>query len=185
MKRIFAPIIGGLAVVAVIWAQPIVVQLDPSHAETGPLAAMPMDDDDQFRGRMRGPGGFQGVVPPGMTDQLELTDAQQEKMKSLRSAFEKDAARLRAELEVAQIELREVMEQTNPSASDARSKAQKVSEARARLFERTVAFQVEMKNVLTPEQQKKAEELRQQMRPRRGRRFDMRRGPHGGQGFMR
>jgi Spy/CpxP family protein refolding chaperone len=109
-------------------------------------------------------------------EQLDLTDAQREQMRTLRFGLEKDMARLRADQEVAEIELREVLDRTNPDVAAAAAAAGKVNEARSAIFQREIAFQVATKNVLTAEQQ---EQLQKSMRDRMGRmRQNMeRRGP--------
>jgi Spy/CpxP family protein refolding chaperone len=139
---------------------------------------------------MRG-GGPMGMGPPELADTLNLSEAQKDRMEALRTAFAKDVVRLRADVEVATIELHEAMAQTSPKAADVQARAAKVSQARAKLFERTVAFRVEMKNVLTPEQQKIMKEGgRRMMRERRAWRLPasrmhgpMKRGPRGDRGF--
>jgi len=98
--------------------------------------------------------------------QLDLTDAQREQMRTLRFDLEKDLARLRADQEVAQIELREVLDVVNPDAAAAAAAGGKVNEARSAIFQREIAFQVATKHVLTPEQQG---QLRKNMRERMGR----------------
>ncbi|MEE2709421.1 MAG: hypothetical protein VYA69_07480 [Gemmatimonadota bacterium] len=97
---------------------------------------------------------------------VDLSDAQREQMRTLRFDLEKDSARLRADQEVAQIELREVLNEINPHATAATAAAGKVNEARSAIFQREIAFQVAMKHVLTTEQQA---QLQKNMRERRGR----------------
>ena len=187
MKRKLTLIIGTLAVTGIVaWAQHAIAQSESIEVEAGPFAAFfdefPDEDDQPGRRGFQGPhGGMKGGFPSDLVEKLELTDAQQTKLKSLRTAHAKEMAKLRADLEVARIELREVMTGTNPSAAEAKSKAAEVNAARAILFEKSVAFRVEAKNVLTPEQQKTLREEGGKMH--RGRRFGAMRGPRGGRGF--
>lgn len=177
MKRKLTLIIGTLAVTGIVaWAQHAIAQSEPVEIDVGPFAAFFMDefpDEDDQPGRrgFQGPhGGMGDAFPSDLVEKLELTDTQQAKLRILRTAHAKEMAKLRADMEVAHIELREVMTNTNPSATDAKSKAAEVNAARARLFEKSVAFRVEAKNVLTPEQQKTLQK-------------EGRKKHHGGRGF--
>ena len=106
-----------------------------------------------------------------MREKMKLSTDQKDKLEALRTAFAKDMARLRADTEIASIELRESMAQISPKAVDVQARAAKVSQARARAFERMIALRVDSKNVLTPEQQKIRKDqarMRGPMRMRRG-----------------
>ncbi len=112
-----------------------------------------------------------------MAEKMELTDAQRQQIKTLRSAYARDMVRLRADAKLARIELRELMNETGPEVSRVRERAAEVSRARASLFERRTVFRAEFKNLLTPEQQ---ETLRESFRDRRdGRRDSGMRGRRG------
>ena len=100
---------------------------------------------------------------------LELTDEQQEKVKTLRSAYARDMIRLRADTKLARVELRELMRETSPDVSRVKELAAAVSRAQGSVFERGAVFRAEFKNLLTPEQQ---ETLRESFRDRRDGRRD-------------
>lgn len=93
-------------------------------------------------------------MPPSLMERLELTDAQQTDMKALRFSLDKDLARLQADLEVAHIELHEVMTQVSPQINEVNPIAFKVNQARSAIFQRRIEYQVAVKNLLTTEQQK-------------------------------
>ena len=104
---------------------------------------------------------------------LELTDEQQEKIETLRSAYTREMIQLRADSRLARVELRELMNETSPDVDRVKELAAAVSAAQGSVFERSAIFRAEFKNVLTPDQQ---ESLRESFRDRRdgGRDSDMR-----------
>ena len=97
---------------------------------------------------------------------LNLTDEQQEKMKALRLAQAKQMVRLRANLQVAQLELREALGQTSPDPTTVKARVAAVNKARSAIFETQTDYCLKRARVLTPEQRKKMEELKQVARRR-------------------
>jgi Spy/CpxP family protein refolding chaperone len=181
MKRMILTIVRGLLVTGLlVWGQDGIAQIIPE--DSGKMMAM-MDEDQGPLGRgmrMRhgGPGGPIGQIPSELAEKMALTNAQKDQMKSLNTAFAKDMARLEADAKIAQIELREVMDQTSPSIAAVKSQAAKVNEATGKIFERSVVFRAEMKSVLTAEQRKTMQEEGRQMRgERHGRERRRMRGP--------
>jgi len=134
------------------------------------------------RGMGGGPGRMQGAPQAGSKNPmaaLGLTEAQQDKMKALRLAQAKEMAQLKANLQVAQIELKDALGQDTPNAAA-------VSKARSVIFEKQVDSRLKLSQVLTPEQRKKMQELKQTRGPRgvgKGMRGG-RRGTMGGRGRM-
>ena len=100
---------------------------------------------------------------------LELTDEQQEKIRTLRSTYTREMIQLRADSRLARVELRELMDETSPGIDKVKELAAAVSAAQGSVFERGAVFRAEFKNVLTPEQQ---ETLRESFRDRRDGRRD-------------
>lgn len=132
-----------------------------SSGEFDDILAVDLADDDADAGRTR--------MSRRAVDRLELTDEQQEKVKTLRSAYARDMVQLRADSRLARIELRELMNETSPDVSRVKELAAAVSAAKGSVFERGAVFRAEFKNVLTPEQQ---ETLRESFRDRRDERRD-------------
>jgi len=130
-------------------------------------------------GGMR-PGG-KGHGPQAMADALDLTDAQQEKMKALRLQNAKAMAQLKADQKIAQMELAEAMRGADPAAAGTRARVAAVSKARSKIFEQQTLNRLRMQQVLTPVQRGKARKLRE-ARPRRGTRGAP--GMHGRRGRM-
>ena len=125
--------------------------------------------------------GKRGFGLERMAAQLDLTEKQQEKIKAARLENGKKMAQLRADLQVAQLELRSLMDADAPSASAVKAKVAAVNAARSKMMENRVNMQLVMKEILTPEQRKKMKQLRQR-RPMEGRRHGMRQGPCWGPG---
>ena len=100
---------------------------------------------------------------------LELTDEQQEKIKTLRSAYTREMIQLRADSRLARVELRELMDEVSPDIDRVKELAAAASAAQGAVFERSALFRAEFKHVLTAEQQ---ENLRESFRDRRDGRRD-------------
>lgn len=90
---------------------------------------------------------------------VELTKAQREKIKVLRLAFVRDMVQLRTSTRLEQIELRELMNKTNPDINKVRIQAVAVSKIQGIMFERGVVLRAELKNVLTLEQKRSMHEI--------------------------
>ena len=112
----------------------------------------------------RGPRG-----PRDRMAALELSDAQKQKMQALNSKHQKAMIDLRAAQQKAQIDLRELRGQDRPKASDIKSKVNALMSAQGKIMEREIQHGIDVKNVLTPEQQKKISEMRRNRSGRGGR----------------
>jgi len=108
--------------------------------------------DGQRRGR-----GRDGAR---MMKALGLSEDQQKQMKALRSAQQKEQIRLKAEVKIAHLELRDLVQQANGPSGAVATKVAKVGELQSRLLKQRVDFQLKRKAVLTDEQRKKLEVLR-------------------------
>lgn len=92
---------------------------------------------------------------------IKLTKGQREKIKVLRVAFDRDMVRLRANTRLKRIALRELMEKTNPEITKIRAQATAVSKAQGRMFERGVIYRAELKKLLTADQKRMYESVRE------------------------
>lgn len=111
----------------------------------------------------RGPRGPRGVAA------LELTDAQKQKMKDLNTKHQKAMIDLRATQQKAQIDLRELRSQDSPKTSDIKTKVNALMSAQGKIMEHEIQHGIDVKNILTPEQQKKLSEMRGKRGGRGGR----------------
>ena len=130
---------------------------------------------DAQRGR-RGPRGPRGLAA------LELTDAQKQKMQDINTKHQKAMIDLRAAQQKAQISLRELRGKDSVKSSDINAKVDALMAAQGKIMKREIQHGIDVKNILTPEQQKKMGEMRgnrggrQGFRGRGGQNF---RGPRG------
>lgn len=101
-----------------------------------------------------GPGYGPGYGPgAGFGPGLNLTPEQSQKMQAMRENFFKESLPLRNELQVKQLELRTLWAQANPDQEKILAKQKEVNALRAQLQEKATQHRLEMRKVLTPEQQ--------------------------------
>ncbi|MFT5368775.1 MAG: Spy/CpxP family protein refolding chaperone [Candidatus Latescibacterota bacterium] len=129
----------------------------------------------------RGDRGDRGMMHGKMMSELNLTDAQKEKLQTLRSTHQKEMIQLRAAAKIAQLELQDVLRQDKPKNADVKTKIAAANAASNKVTEARIMNRLEGKKVFTPEQIKKMQELKSQHNGRNG----MREGPQGHQGQQR
>ena len=101
----------------------------------------------------------QNSLPPGkwwrrpeIVQQLNLAEEQQNKLEAVFRTASNDLIDLRGEVEKQNIALRGDLDQTQLDRAAIRRDAQKLSEARGRLFERELQMLVDMRGVLNDAQ---------------------------------
>ena len=90
-----------------------------------------------------------------MLEKLDLTDEQRVKVRQARMATEKAMVRLKADAKIARMELEEIMVEVDPNREDLKAKLAVINAARSKMLEKSVNLRLEMKKILTPEQQEK------------------------------
>jgi Spy/CpxP family protein refolding chaperone len=144
------------------------------------------DRDDSSRGRGMGMrGGMRGrefglgrlLSNPDIRTQLGVSAEQAAKIRQQESDFRKTAIRSRADLQVKQIDLRDLMSADKPDRAAIDAKLQEISTARLAFDKSAIDYRLNARDALTPAQRDK---LRQIMRDRRGRGGDG--GPRGPRG---
>ena len=134
------------------------------------------DGNGVGRGRgmgMRGRGGMEGremmlgrlLSNPEIRDKIGVTADQAAKIRQQESDFRKTEIRGRADLEVKQIDLRDLMSADKPDRPAIDAKLTEISTARLALQKSAVTFRLNSRDALTPDQRTK---LRDLMRTRRG-----------------
>jgi Spy/CpxP family protein refolding chaperone len=125
----------------------------------------------------RGPGmGMHyGPYPGGahsagqrLMQALNLTPEQSQKMKDLRESFSNVSIPLRNEIRGKRFELQAFWMQANPDQDKILAKQKEIIALRSDLLEKATKNRLEMRKILTPEQQAKWTYLRSQFRPWRG-----------------
>ena len=113
----------------------------------GPGSCIGQDYD---RGQGRGMGGY--GYGPGMYG-LNLTEEQSAKVESLRDTHQKEMAPLRSELYTKQTELKALWAQKTPDRNAILAKQKEISKLRDQMREKRTIHRLDMRGVLTPEQQ--------------------------------
>lgn len=97
-----------------------------------------------------GPGyGARGAWGPG----VNLTPEQNQKVQALQESFLKQTLPLRNEMQIKQLELRTLWAQTNPDQAKILAKQKEINALRGQLQEKGTQNRLEMRKILTPEQQ--------------------------------
>ena len=130
------------------------------------LCSVAADADPGRNRRHRGPGW----------KALDLTEAQRGKLEDMHLSRAKEMARLRADLQIARIDLRATMKQDDPNRAEVKKRVAQVNGVRSKMLERRVDHTLSLKKILSKEQLEKLEHMK-----RKGHRM-RRPGPHHGGG---
>ncbi len=93
-------------------------------------------------------------------EELGLSSEQQEKIRQIRLAARKQNIEQRAKLQLARLELHELMQADAPDQKQIEAKLTEMSKLREAAMRSHVTTFLEVQKVLTPEQRKKAKDLR-------------------------
>jgi Spy/CpxP family protein refolding chaperone len=106
-----------------------------------------------------GMGGMQGGcglgINPNCPANVNLTDDQQAQFQSRHDAFVAEISPLRDELFSKKMELRELWAAEDPSQVKITAKQQEIRELQAQMQEKATEYQLECRQMLTPEQREK------------------------------
>lgn len=91
---------------------------------------------------------------------LNLSDDQKKKIESIYDKQRRDGIKMRADLEVAQLDLGKLMRADAPDRAAINSQIDRMSNLRSQLRKAQVGAMLDMRAVLTPEQQKKWRDAR-------------------------
>ena len=120
------------------------------------------------QGYEKGPGMGMGYGPHsggrlgghGLWRALNLTPEQTQKMQALRESFFKETLPLRNDLMSKKLELRSLWLQPNLDEEKILAKQKELSDLRAQIQEKAIKNRLEMRQILTPEQQAQLANLR-------------------------
>lgn len=160
MKRIFLVVLAAAAVSSMALSQC-----------RGHEGKDPMPGRNEMRGGMdchgqKGMGQGQWWENPMVVKDLGLSDKQAEQIDQLSLNHRKNVIKLEADLKIAEIEFRDMMEGA-PSEADVRKKAKSLGQLREKLQDLRIDHMLAVRKVLTPEQQKKLQEMKPGMRQHR------------------
>ena len=130
----------------------------------------------QDRGFGRGDGP--GIL--AKAEALELTSEQIKKIKAMRLDMAKEMVKLRSELELKQLELKELMSVDEPEIRLIEAKIDEMAPLRTELQKNRIGHRLAVRDVLTPEQKEKLELMRGRgMRHHKGQRGEHQRRQRG------
>jgi Spy/CpxP family protein refolding chaperone len=104
-------------------------------------------------------GGMQGGrgcgMNPNFASSMNLTDTQKAQMQSKHDALMAEMDPLRDELVSKKMELRELWAKANPSQAEISAKQQEISAVQKQMQEKATEYQLECRQLLSPEQREK------------------------------
>jgi len=109
-------------------------------------------------GMMHGRGHMKHGFFVGKKEELGLTDAQVEKLKSMKLERGKRAIKEKANLKTLELELRDLMSKDEIDVKAVDRKIDQIASQRAKIHKAQVHAMLDAKKVLTPEQKKKLKE---------------------------
>jgi Spy/CpxP family protein refolding chaperone len=126
-----------------------------------------------------GPGGPDGFgpppPPPGFRppsreelDKAGVTAAQRAKLEAIRGDAQRAAIRTRADLEVAELDLRDLMESEHADRAAVERAIDRLGGLRTELHKTQALAMLAARDVLTADQRAKLDQERRDLRPRRG-----------------
>jgi len=126
-----------------------------------------------FGGRrgMRGSHGFGGLgfgMRLEAIEELDLTDAQRDRLAEIREQHMKAAIPVEGDLRLARLDLGKLLRADKPEAGAVERQIDRISELRGTLMKNHVTGMIEARAVLTPAQQKKLRDLRREGPHREG-----------------
>ncbi len=168
---------------------PILLLIASFAVATGQLSAQPAPPGSPAGGRvMHGGAGrpaARGFHRQQMMEKLNLTDAQKKQLDGMRTAMQKEAVQLRSRVQLARIDLRELVRADEPVRSAIEKKLNEIASIQTEQKMLRINHWFDVKKVLTPEQQKIWKEEIRGMMMERTTGFGHRRGMMGelGRGF--
>ena len=167
-KRIFSWVIPAVVVSTLVLIANVANAqegMTKGKHEQGMMSHMGMKERQHHRGmehmgmmRQEHHGGHGFFL--GMKDELGLSAQQVSKLRALKSQTEKQMIRTKADLEILEIELHDLLRQDKVNVKAVDSKVEKIGELRTGMQKVHIHARLDTKKVLTSEQMKKLHELR-------------------------
>jgi len=98
-------------------------------------------------------------------EELQLTDTQKAQLREAKLQFEKQRIETRAKIEIAKLELRDLMEQPKPEEAKVKAKAQELGNLRTQMDLAHLTTLLHVKSILSAEQQEKLRHRQREHRP--------------------
>ena len=97
-----------------------------------------------------------------LAEKLDLTGTQKDKLRDIGGDLDRKEIRLRADLETAGLDLRDLMRSDSPSASAVDAKIENMSQLRGELMKANARAVLDARKVLTQEQRKKLQDMKEE-----------------------
>jgi Spy/CpxP family protein refolding chaperone len=114
---------------------------------------------------------------PEIRQDLGLTDDQIERLKARYYESAKAMTALRSQIQAYELDLERLLDSAEPDEEAVRAKSREIGGLRAELYQNRVTDRLELKKILSPEQEQKLREIRVRETRARRTRFDRARGP--------
>jgi len=119
-------------------------------------------------GHRRGMGGMRGGAMGMAFRQLDLSDEQKKRMADIRDRQQRTAIRARADMSIAELDLRKLMRADTPDRRAIESQIEKIGSMRTSMQKSRVGTMFDMRTVLTQEQRDQLKQWRNNGGPSQG-----------------
>ena len=103
----------------------------------------------------------------GRFQEISLTDQQREELDKLRLEHQKEMVKLRADLQVLQLDLETLLDAKEPDKTKVYALIDKINNLRNEMTKKRIDFSLKRRTILTPEQWEKLKHLKKPLHPRR------------------
>jgi Spy/CpxP family protein refolding chaperone len=125
--------------------------------------------------RMHGGGGMMLLGPEGrllrgqgwLADQLKLTGTQRDRLREIGDNLMRQQIKSRADLALARLDLRNLLQSDSPSQSAIDGKINDISGIQGSMMKAGVSARLQIRNVLTPDQRKQLQNMKSTRRATR------------------
>lgn len=114
--------------------------------------------------------GFRVCIHPKVMKELNLTDEQETAIRGKEAELKKKMIQLKADMAMVKIDQKQIMRERNFNLEDARSNTGKIADLKSRMDTLKLDAAVALRDVLTDDQWKKMVELKETMKPGKGKR---------------
>ncbi len=102
------------------------------------------------------------------SDEIGLTEEQESEIKAVHFDSQKEVIGLKAELEIAELELRQLMDEDEPDEAEVYRKIDGMGTLKTEIHKKRIANKLAVKSILSEEQEEKLKKIRhQKMKERR------------------
>jgi len=112
-------------------------------------------------GQMMAGGKGPGMFRPEIMEKIGLTKEQKDTIQSIHSSHKKDMIRNNADLQLAEVDLQDMLRKDKPDMDLVKGQIQKIASLKGNIEFAKIKMQIDLKGVLTDEQKAKLEKIMQ------------------------